>query len=548
MVTLRAGFILLTAGGLAAPGAAQVILDRADPAVIERDLRRAEDAPSLPARPQPRTEAENTGYAAVSVTAGAIIVESSVFSNDVFAPIVAPYLGRTLGADELRELLSQVAAVARGRGYLFATASIEPQAVTAGVLRITLDEGRVDAVRSLGKPNAKVDGILRQLVGKGPIRRADFERTLLLAGDVAGVRVADARYVRQDGFGILLVTLTEDRSAFVVQVDNRGTDIVGPVRATALASLRDVAGEGDEVSLLVANTPFDPSELVFAQLRYAAPLDDRGNLLWSSVAFGHVRPGASLSSFDVKGDSVSLATGVTHPLIRSRGTSLWGTIEFRGLWLDQDILGVPVRRDRVVTLSAQLEGATRLGGGILRGNGAIVAGLPFREVTRQGDPLASRGDGDARFGRLELYGDWTRDLAPDVSIRLAGTGQVATRPLLASQELGIGGPLFGRAYDYSERNGENGVAGAVEVRLDVPGAAMGPIQRVQLYSFADAGYVDNARRGLGGGDLYSAGGGLRFGIGRNLNGEAELAAPIGADRLSTGNRNPRLSFRVSASW
>lgn len=548
MTGLRTCLFFLTAVVLAAPATAQVVLDRADPAVIERDLLRAEDARSPISDPQPRTKAEGASDTLVSITPGAIIVESSIFSNGEFAPVVAPYLGRTLHADELQELLSKIAAIARDKGYLFATASIVPQAISAGVLRITLDEGRIDAVRSLGTPNAQVDAILRRLVGKGPVRRADFERALLVAGDVAGVRVTEARYVRQDGFGILLVTLADDRSAFALQVDNRGTDIVGPFRATAVASARGVIGEGDEVSLLLANTPFDPSELVFAQLKYAAAIDDRGSVLWSSAAFGHTRPGASLEPFEVKGDSFSLGTGLSRPLIRSRDASLWGTIELRGLWLDQEILGVRVRRDRVVTVSAGLEGAARFAGGIARGNGALVAGLPLSGVTHEGDPLASRGDGDARFGRIEFYGDWTRDVAPNVSIRLAGTGQVATRPLLASQELGLGGPLFGRAYDYSERSGEDGVAGSIEGRLNLPGIDAGVIRRIQLYSFADAGYVGNARSGLGGGDLYSAGVGLRFGIGRNLNGEAELAAPIGADRFSSGDRDPRVSFRVSASW
>lgn len=544
---LRTSAILLIASSLAPPALAQVKLDRADPAVIERDLRRAEDARPQQVNPGPRTEAENAGAGNVSITAGAIIVESSVFSNDVFAPVIAPYLGRTLDAGELRELLSKVADVARAKGYLFATASIAPQAVSAGILRITLDEGRIDAVRSLGAPNAQVDAILHRLVGKGPVRASDFERALLLAGDVAGVRVTDARYVRENGFGILLVTLADDRGAFFVQLDNRGTDIVGPVRGTALASLRGVAGKGDEVSLLVASTPFDPKELVFAQLKYAAPLDDRGDIIWSSAAFGHTRPGASLEQFDVKGDSYSLGTGLSHPLARSRSASLWGTIELRGLWLDQEILGVRVRRDRVVTLSAGLEGAAKWGGGIVRGNAALVGGLPLDGVTRMGDPLASRGDGDARFARVELYGDWTRTVATDVSIRVAGAAQLSSRPLLASQELGLGGRLFGRAYDDNERSGENGIAGSFEGRLDVP-TAPGLIRRVQLYGFADAGYVDNARRGLGGGDLYSAGAGLRFGLGPNLNGEAEIAAPIGADRISTGNRHPRISLRLSAGW
>ncbi|MFD1612744.1 ShlB/FhaC/HecB family hemolysin secretion/activation protein [Sphingomonas tabacisoli] len=538
----------MAALALAAPAAAQVVLDRADPAVIERDLNRAEALQPATPRPEVRTQAEAVAQSQIRVAPGAVIVESTIFANSDFTAAVGPYLGRSLGADELKELLASIAGVARDRGFLFATASIAPQAVSAGVLRVTLDEGRIDAVRSLGRPNAQVDAILRRLVGTGPVRRSEFERALLIAGDVAGVRVTDARYVRQNGFGILLVTVADDRASFAAQLDNRGSEIVGPERATGVAAVRGVIGEGDEVSVLGAGTPFHPGELIFAQLKYSAALNDRGTLLWSSASVGHTHPGGSLAPFNVTGDSYALATGLSHPFIRSRKASVWSTVSFKGLWLDQDILGVRVRRDRIVTAAAELDGAAEIAGGVVRGNASAVIGLPLAGVTHAGDPLASRGDGDARLGLFQFYGDWTREVGHNLSIRAAGIAQTATRPLLASQELGLGGRLFGRAYDENERSGETGVAGSFEARLSLPARGSGAIRRVQVYAFADAGYVGNARQGLGGGALYSAGGGLRLGIGRSFDGEAEIATPLGADRLGTGNRKPRVSFRLSARW
>lgn len=539
--------LMLAWAVLAAPVQGQVVLDRGDPAVIERDLRRSAPATNAAPSGAPTISVEAPATPQLSVRAGAIIVEGSVLRTPDFADILPHYIGRPLDREGLRELLSAIAKTARARGYLFATATIAPQALTAGVLTVTLDEGRIDAVRSIGVSNSQADRILRQLIINGPITRTDFERVVLLAGDVAGVSVTEVRFVRQNGFGILLVTLAQDRQAAFLQLDNRGTKIVGNLRATALGTVRGIAGDGDELTLLYANTPADPEELNFLQAKYAAPIGAGGTMLWSSFAFGHTEPGAALAAFNVVGDSISIATGMSHPLVRSRSASLWSTVELRKLWLDQKILGLRVRRDRIVTVSAAVEGAARLSGGVLRGSGGLTWGLPLSAVTRMGDALASRGDGDARFLRLEAYADWTRPLGNRLSIRVAGAGQLASRPLLASQEMGLGGRLFARAYDENERSGENGIAGSIEARFDLADRA-GPVRKPQFFAFADAGYVDNSRAGLGGGALYTAGVGARCSLGKTVGAETEVAWPLSADRLSTGNRHPRISLRLTAAF
>ena len=73
------------------------------------------------------------------------------------------------------------------------------------------------------------------------------------------------------------------------------------------------------------------------------------------------------------------------------------------------------------------------------------------------------------------------------------------------------------------------------------------IERCQLYTFVDGGYVDNLRKGVGGGSLLSGGAGVRLGRGL-LDGMFEVAIPINKDRFDTGSKRPRLSFRLSRSF
>lgn len=220
-----------------------------------------------------------------------------------------------------------------------------------------------------------------------------------------------------------------------------------------------------------------------------------------------------------------------------------GSIELRHVEIDQSLLGTPLRNDRLDTLTGTLDGATKVAGGTLRGQFTATWGLPLVGVTREGAARSSRLDGDARFVALAYFGEWVRPLGKRVSVVLASTGQVASRPLLATAEFGVGGPSFGRAYDYSDRTGDNGVAGSAELRLGVP-TRPSLIDRLQVFAFADAGAAWNLNDGIGGGTLSSAGGGVRWGLGR-FDLAVEAAQPLNAERFSTGRRNPRLSFRLA---
>ncbi|WP_238995773.1 ShlB/FhaC/HecB family hemolysin secretion/activation protein [Sphingomonas solaris] len=509
--------------------------------------------PPVPSRPNvPATTSPPPQAIRADVTVGLTARTISVGGNETlpaaaFTGATAPFVGRRLSADDLRALARAVADVARRQGYLFATASIEAQPVADGTLRVTLDEGRIDAVRTLGPRNAVVDRLLATLVSPRPASQPAVERALLLVGDVPGVRVESSRYVREDGFGILFVTIAQDRAFGYVQVDNRGSDEVGPIRSTTLLNVRGVLTDGDEIGLIGLQTPAQPREFAFIGGRYTLPVDSRGGTLSLSGSYGRSHPGAELRAFDVIGHSTDAAIALARPLVRSRSHSLWVDAAVRWLKVDQSLRAIPLRNDEVTSLTVGLNGNSRLAGGVLRGDLDIVAGLPLPGVTHEGDRLTSRADGDARFVLGVLSLDWTRPIVGPLSLRLASTGQLASRPLLASLEIGAGGPSFGRAYDYSERTGDRGILGSAEVRLDVAGKGDSFLSRMQIFGFVDGGYVDNLRRGTGGGSLISAGGGVRIGRGV-VDGGVEIAVPLNSDRFDTADRRPRISTRLSARF
>lgn len=544
---LRAASAVFMAATATVPSGAEQPVERGDAAVVEASLK--QDAPPR-AVPGSRPTAAATQGAEFSsdVMAGAILVQGATsIRSAAFAPVVEPFVGRPLSAGDLKALTSAVADVARGRGYVFATAWIAPQSLQSGLLRVTIDEGRLGGLRLDGADRPAIRRALGGLADGLPVRKAAMERALLLAGDLPGVRIVESAYRRGAEDGTLHVTASADRVSGYASIDNWGSRSVGPYRARARVAFNDALLAGDQLQLRTTVTPLQPRELLTGGAEYLVTLGASGTTLNLGGSYTNVRPGRDLRDEDIDGRSVSVSTGIAHPLVRSLNDSLWTSVDLALRDSKQDRAAARVQDDRIVTASFGLNGYTLLANGWLSGRLSLRQGLDIFDATGANDPRASREDGSGRFSKIEASASWTGPVAPGVSLRLAAEGQIASRPLLSSEEMGIGGPRLGRGYDYSEEMGDRGVAALTELRFDVA-ERVGPLEDVQVYGFGDVGYVDDLRRAAGGDTLTSAGAGLRFDLGDIFEGELEAGFPIGQDRFDSGDRSPRLSFSLNANF
>ena len=533
----------------AAPASAQQVLDRVDPGIRakERAVDRSSEVP-----PPPELEVR-TSTPAPAIPEGTVTVGAVVFAGLTrltpadFADVIGPWLGRTTSPTELATLTGNVAARARARGFVFATAAIKRQRLAHGVLTITVDEGRIDAIRLQGDDEPAVLAALRPLVNDAPVTLAEVERRLLIAGDLDGVRVSAARLVREDGQGVLVVTVARTRLSGRVAIRNDGTAPLGPVKATLGVTYAGVLAADDALSLTYVGTPLDPGELHYGRVRYAKRVNPDGTEVALTGSLSASRPGAYLAPFRIRGESWFAGLSILHPLERRRASSLWLDLQLDVRDLDQNRAGDPVRRDRLAVARIGLHGFKRIAGGRLRGGVNLSRGLGLFDATQAGDPLASRDDADGTFTKLDGWADWTRSLGDRFSLRLAIEGQLTAEPLLVSEEIGLGGSSFLRAYDWSERSGDEGAMGSLEFRYDID-RPFGVVRNAQLYTFVDGGTVGNLRGGFGGGSLASAGGGLRTDILKGLGASVQVAVPLTGDRYETGTSDPRVSLGLAKSF
>ncbi|NIJ24612.1 ShlB/FhaC/HecB family hemolysin secretion/activation protein [Sphingomonas japonica] len=541
-----AAAVLLT---MAAPSWSQEVLDRTDPSVQERSVP-SPDLPTPDPKPPITVEAPS-GTSAATTTAVAVgavtLVGLDRLTPADFTDIIADHVGRTLPGDELARLATRIAQRARARGLVFASAWIAPQRMTAGVLVVHIDEGRIDRIRIEGDQNAAVAATLAPLANGRAPTLDEVERRLLIAGDIEGIYVRRSRFVRDANSGVLVVDVDASRVVARAVLENDGSAPIGPEKLQLDVAANALLFSDDTLAVTYVTTPFEPEELQYGRVRYAKRMTDQGTELGVVASISSTAPGAYLTDREIEGQSWSTGISLLQPIWRRRTASLWFDAEFAVRNLRQSRRDIRVREDRVTTFRAGLSGNALAAGGRLRINATVTRGLDGLGASRAGDPMRSRDDADGTFTALYVWTDWIRDLGSDFSTRLAARGQISSDPLLLSEEIGLGGTGFLRAYDYNERSGDEGAMASAELRYDIA-KPLGIARRAQLFAYLDGGRVTNLGPDGNSGSLASGGGGIRSYVTRGLNVELEVAVPMAGDRFDSGQADPQINFRIAKSF
>lgn len=540
----------LLAALMCQPLAAQSSVDLAEPEQFEAEPTRPldDEAPRTSGVSVAREPTQVSSPSGQEFTISSIIITGNKALGDAeFLDLIEEYTSRPLSKDDLSTLATRIAVRARFNGYIFATASVPSQNLDLGVLRVVLDEGSIDEIRLEGARDAAIARQLQPLVTGGPVTQAALERRLLLADDISGVRIVDTQYEKEGERGVLIVTARRSDASAYAEVRNNGSQQVGPIRARIDVDFNGLLSSADEVDVTIGTTPLQPGELQFARGSYKIVVDASGLELGAHLSYSRTQPGAFLSEREIEGRFLRAGVSAQYPLKRSRDLSIWVVSEFEVTELKQDREGGLARRDRVPTIRTGLYSGGKLAGGRFSGRLIASRGLDILSATDPGDPLASRDDASARFTSLYGWFAWRRSLANSFSVALGARGQIANNPVLATEDIGIGGTSYLRGYDFNERSGDNGIMGFGELRYDWRGEGFW-LPRAQAYVFADGGVVSNLEDGFGSGSLASAGGGLRLNLTRDLDFDVEVAVPLTGERRDSDSSGPLINLRVGQSF
>lgn len=546
--------------------AAQVIPPSVQPGQTQQQFKPA-PAPA-PVKPPisvqaPPPNAPPPGAENVRITLENVeVAGATVYSQADFAPLIKPYLNRQITLVDLYRLADEITAKYRGDGYILSRALVPAQKINK-VARVDVVEGFVSEIHFQGYESSNIDAFGHQIMQSRPLRASVLERYMLLINDLSGVtgRAVLAPSPTVAGGASLTVIAQQKEIDGSVSVDNRGTKYIGPIEFTTGVGF-NVPGTDDRIAARYITTP-SIRELQYGELSLTHPLGNDGLrlVLYGNVV--HTRPRYTLSPFNVFSDGDEATASLDYPVIRSRDQNL----TVRGSFDLRDLVTV-VNNNRSLSPSSDDHlRVLRFGGtydfadafsGINLAAAEFSQGLTILGASAQMRAVPSRPGAQTDFEKFKGEVSRQQSLAfiyPGLGFLADAEGQITTLgPLPASEQIGLGGSQWLRAYDPSDVTADNGWAAKGELQYSppVPKFAASYLNTYQVYSFYEQGRVSRNVASVGSGRLSDAGFGLRFAFLDHLSSDLTVAKPLSRDEsinLGQPHGRPwRFFFLVTAQF
>lgn len=468
------------------------------------------------------------------------------FPPEAFSAMTTPLKNTQITLADIYALASQITLAYRKAGYLLSYAFIPDQQIANGTVMISVVEGHIADIVVDGKdPNAFITRqYCARITGEKPLRESTLESNLLRINDLPGhsyrAVLSKPQSSELDAFRLTLIPHKKAPSARL-GYDNFNSRYLGPseLNAQASASLAPL----QQTSLSVLNSiPFDRINYVQLTHSVAAFADVT---LDATASYVHSKPEFRLEPLDIESSTSTFSAGINYQFLRQRDENLLLGFHAGSRHVTSNIFtNTLLTRDEIRTVKASLSYDVQdkwQGANII--NVDFTQGIPILGSSRQGDNSLSRAQARADFSKAELTITRYQSITENFSALVQGSGQLASSELYASEEFGIGGQSFGRAYDNSEIVGDNGLVGSLELRYH----GLRKLQPINLepFMFVDSGFVTNldaAQEGFQ--SLTSIGTGVRFASNHGQSGLVGVAFPLSknpdAPLYGLENHGPRI--------
>lgn len=484
----------------------------------------------------------------------------TVYSDEELAQLVEPRLGTAITLADLYTLANELTALYRRDGYLLSRVVVPAQTIEAGRVQLQAIEGFVESVELNEEAQTRLPDQLQQrilryarrLEQEQPLSSRSLERYLLLANDLAGVELQSTLGPgTTPGATRLVLSPSYDPVNAAVGFDNRGSDTTGPLRLQGGVFLNSLIAQGEQIGVTSTITPQDFSQLRDLGLRVTYPVGDDGLQIGAGFSYTTVEPGGDLRQFRVSGESYNAEVGVTYPIVRSRRQNLYvdGKLAATSSTTRSDFTGTStiLSQDRLRVLRVGARGDRQDAQGVTLGSVELSQGLGGSSSS---DLPTSRAAGSTGFTSLRAELNRRQQLPAGLAMEGGVRGQVATTSLLVSEQFGLGGSRYGRAFVPSQLLGDAGYGLRLELQRPFGYTVEGlGVMVTQPHAFFDYGQVfrysptaaENSSDALS-----SIGIGVRHSFERRLFAELELAVPLSRTDTGLTNNSPRVFFNLQS--
>jgi hemolysin activation/secretion protein len=475
---------------------------------------------------------------------------------DEVAQRFTPLVGKDTTIGELIEIANGITRLYQDRGFALSFAFIPAQSFDDGIVRVTVVEGYVSAVKVTGKAGAvedRIRSIADHIVADRPLRRATFERYINVLGLLPGIKVAANVPPPQNTDGATTLELAVERKPFDISV---GVNFNQPgVQGLLTATENGLTALGEQLSVS-ALLPKGRDNVTYLAAHAAVPIGSNG--LVGKIDASHYRgnpvdnPGLpNYIERTVINDKIG--GSLAYPLLLSNTQSVIGTASVYASH-DEDRyhnqqngaqLGFR-SQVRVMQLQADYTGVQT--GQVRRANISVSKAFDILGASKSGDSNVPGSTpvnpasinfvkGGASFSQTN---EWPMKIGTAVSL----IGQYSAVSLPTSEQISFGAQRFAQGYQPGEASGDSGWGAILEInRAFAPGFTY-------LRTFTPYISFDMARVYLHAGTpspsrLSSIAFGFRISDAKYYSLDLSVARAIGDAPVESASRSPRINATFS---
>lgn len=506
-----------------------------------------------PQTPPPPSQIDESAVPSRIFVKQFVVEGSTIYKPEKFAEILEKYTNRELSFVELLEARSQITKLYVDNGYVTTGAIIPPQEIKDGIVKIQVVEGELEAINVSGvsrlNPNyirSRLQYSIRKPVNVPQVLEA--LRTLQLDPLIENLSAELGAGVRP-GTNVLEVRIQEADS-FTTQIvlDNGRSPSVGTFRRRVQISEANLLGWGDGLSIGYTNT--DGSNAFDAS--YSLPINPRNgtiNFSYSVTANNVIE--APFNDLDIVSNSRTYELTYRQPLYQRPSGEF--TIGFTASRRESEtsLLDTPFPlspgaddqgRVRVSALRFFQEWSQRDTTQVFAARSQFSIGVGAFDATINDNAP------DSRFYLWRGQAQWVRLLAPDTLLLIRGDAQIADRPLLSSEQFGLGGLGSVRGYRQDFLLTDNGAIFTTEVRLPVWKQRQNLLHIIPFIDIGTAWNKSGNEARLDNNTLASIGLGLQLNLGERFNARLDYGIPlISVDSRKNSWQENGIYFTISTT-
>lgn len=461
-----------------------------------------DDEPLQPETPEPLQPDDTEGErpddgSAVQFEVQVIeVLDSTVFDDDDFAPIVSPVEGTFVTLEDLRQVADAITQLYLDDGYLTSRAILVDQVITDGMVQIQIVEGRISDIQITGVERLREDYIRNRIeLGTDvPLRTDRLEDQLRLLRADPNIENIEASLRAGENLGesILVVRAIEENPLIGnLRADNFSPPSVGSERVGLSLGHGNLTGRGDSFIVGYDRTAQGGSQVV--DFSYRIPVNPmNGSVQARATIDRNEVVQEPFDAFEIEGASERYELTYRQPIVRSPREEFALSVGFA--YRDGEVLAF----DQIpLSLGANDQGVTRTsvfrfgqdyvkrdfqGAWALRSQFSIGAGI-LNATENDGIP-------DSRFFSWLGQAQRVQRIGSDHLLIAQLDMQFTPDALLSSEQFVIGGGQSLRGFRQNVRAGDSGIRFSLEDRITIARNASGA-STFQVAPFFDMGAVWN---------------------------------------------------------